>query len=89
MSLVNAKNLSETKVQDVQTRRDRRNTSLQKWLTVAVFVVSGMFVFFFFVLNHIDQSFRYSFYDWNGLGPLTDYQEFGNYERLFAHDIFK
>lgn len=88
MSLVNAKNLSEAKLQDVQTRRDRRNTSLQKWLTVAVFVVPGMFVFFVFVLNPIAQSVRYSFYDWNGLGPLTDYEEFGNYERLFAHDIF-
>ncbi|HRF94945.1 MAG TPA: sugar ABC transporter permease [Aggregatilineales bacterium] len=88
MSLVNAKNLSETKVQDVQTRRDRRNTSLQKWLTVAVFVIPGMFVFAVFVLNPIAQSVRYSFYDWNGLGPLTDYEEFGNYERLFAHDIF-
>jgi raffinose/stachyose/melibiose transport system permease protein len=88
MSLVNAKNLSETQLQDVQTRRDRRNTSLQKWLTIAVFVVPGMFVFVVFVLNPIAQSVRYSFYDWNGLGPLDDYIEFDNYTRLFDHDIF-
>ncbi|MDZ4671805.1 MAG: sugar ABC transporter permease [Phototrophicales bacterium] len=88
MSLVNAKNLSEVKLDEAQTRRDRRNTSLQKWLTVAVFVIPGMVVFVVFVLNPIAQSVVYSFYDWNGLGPLTDHVEFGNYERLFAHDIF-
>ncbi|MCU0481222.1 MAG: sugar ABC transporter permease [Anaerolineae bacterium] len=88
MSLVNTRNLSEVKLAEDQIRRDKRTTSLRKWLTVAFFVVPGMAVFTIFVLNPIAQSVRYSFYDWNGLGPLTDYQEFGNYERLFAHDVF-
>jgi raffinose/stachyose/melibiose transport system permease protein len=91
MSFVNAKNLSEIKVDEVQARRDkreRRDTSLRKWLTVGLFIIPGMLIFVIFVLSPIAQSAVYSFYDWNGLGPLTDYIEFENYERLFAHEIF-
>jgi len=88
MSLVNTRNLSEVKPVEDQLRQDKRTTTLRKWMTIGFFVIPGMFIFILFVLNPIAQSVTYSFYDWNGLGPLTDYQEFGNYERLFAHDVF-
>ncbi|MCL4253804.1 MAG: sugar ABC transporter permease [Anaerolineae bacterium] len=89
MSLANTRNLSEINLdEEAQIRRERRKIATRKWLTVGIFLIPGMLVFIVFVLSPIAQTALYSFYDWDGLGPLTDYQEFKNYERLFAHSAF-
>ncbi|PJF29947.1 MAG: sugar ABC transporter permease [Phototrophicales bacterium] len=89
MSLANTRNLSEVKVDEAtQIRREKRNNAIRKWLTVGIFLLPGMLVFIVFVLSPIAQTAVYSFYDWDGLGPLTNYQEFKNYERLFEHSAF-
>lgn len=57
-------------------------------ILVTLFVLPGMLIFLMFFLWPIAQSAAYSLYDWNGLGPLTDYVGLANYERLLNHRIF-
>ncbi len=60
-----------------------------RYLIAFGFIAPGLFLFFLFLLIPLSNSFYYSFFDWNGFGPPTDYIEAGNYERLFGHSIFK
>ena len=63
----------------------RQNNSL----LIALFIIPGMVVFFFFVLLPISRSLGLSFYKWNGLGAMTDYQGLNNYTTLFNNAIFQ
>lgn len=72
-----------------QMAKDKQRRQWNKALLIALFVLPGMAVFTLFVLIPIPQSFYFSLYDWNGLGPLTDFKEFGNYTRLFNHSVFQ
>lgn len=89
MSLTNTSQFSKRKIQERKAKNDERSQSLTKWLTVAIFVVPGMVLFFVFVLMPIVQSGIFSAYDWDGLGALDDFVGFANYERLFGHGIFQ
>lgn len=59
-----------------------------RYLFALLFVTPGMVLFFIFLLLPLTNSFYYSFFDWNGFGPPTDFIELGNYERLFNHNVF-
>ena len=48
-----------------------------------------MILFFLFVLMPIAQSAVFSAYEWQGLGPLTDFVGLGNYTRLLNHNVFR
>jgi len=72
-----------------QTAKDKQRRQWNKNLLIALFVLPGMIVFGLFVLIPIPQSFYFSLFDWNGLGPLTDYKELGNYTRLLNHSVFQ
>jgi raffinose/stachyose/melibiose transport system permease protein len=74
-----------------QVRLDQRRNHINKWLTIAMFMIPGMVVFLTFVLIPVVQSVQYSFYRWDGFGGLTpdNYVGFSNYERLFNHNIFQ
>jgi len=41
-----------------------------------------------FVLFPIIQAARYSLYDWNGLGPITDFVGLANFERALSDPVF-
>lgn len=58
-------------------------------LTIALFIIPGALVYTLFLIIPIFQAAYYSLYDWNGLGPLTDFYGFGNYERALSHNIFQ
>lgn len=57
-------------------------------ILVTLFVLPGMLIFLMFFLYPIGQSAVFSLYEWDGLGPLTDFVGLENYERLLNHKIF-
>lgn len=67
---------------------DRPRTTREQLFTILLFVVPGAIVYTLFLIMPIAQAAYFSMYDWNGLGPLTDFIGFGNYERAFSHSVF-
>ena len=72
-----------------QALRDKRRRKINKALLITLFLLPGMVIFTLFVLIPLPQSAYFSLYDWNGLGPLTDFKALGNYERLIGHSRFQ
>jgi raffinose/stachyose/melibiose transport system permease protein len=63
----------------------RRATPRQRW-TLAALVVPAVALFGLFVVYPLVSSVRYSFYNWNGVGPLTNFIGLRNYTyTLFDH----
>ncbi len=62
---------------------------INKTLTVALFVLPGMTVFFIFLLWPMMQSVEFSLYKWNGFGDLQDYRGLGNFEQAYNHEVFR
>ena len=62
----------------------RHQRALAPWL----FLAPGMVMFLLYVIFPILQSVRISFYDWDGLGPMTNWVGFGNYVDLLDDDSF-
>lgn len=62
---------------------------INKTLTVALFVLPGMTVFFIFLLWPMMQSVEFSLYKWNGFGELQDYRGLGNFEQAYNHEVFR
>jgi multiple sugar transport system permease protein len=60
----------------------------QRDLAPWVFLAPGMIMFLLYVIFPILQSVRISFYDWDGLGPMTNYVGFDNYVNLLDDDSF-
>lgn len=65
-----------------------RFRSNETHITAVLFLLPALLVFGVFVLWPIAQSARYSFYDWNGIGPLTDYVGLQNYRTLIDDPVF-
>ncbi len=57
-------------------------------LTAVLFLLPAVLIFAVFVLWPITKSARYSFYEWNGVGPLQNYVGFENYRTLINDPIF-
>jgi raffinose/stachyose/melibiose transport system permease protein len=57
-------------------------------LVLAALVLPAFALFGLFVVYPLVSSVRYSFYNWNGTGPLTDFIGLRNYDyTLFSHDF--
>lgn len=56
--------------------------------TILLFLVPAFFLYVVLVVIPIFQSFRYSLYKWDGLGPLTKYIGLDNYKEVFSDPIF-
>jgi raffinose/stachyose/melibiose transport system permease protein len=69
-------------------RSDKMRRQISKYALILAFMIPGMTIFFVFYLLPIFQSMYFSFYKWNGLGPLKDFIAFDNYTRLLSHPIF-
>jgi len=65
------------------TARKRNPMKLAPWL----FLAPGMLLFLVYVIFPIFQSIWISFYEWDGLGPMT-WVGLGNYVELFDDDSF-
>lgn len=66
-------------------RQQERN----RILAILFFLLPGMIFFFAFLLIPVSNSFYYSAFDWNGLGPPTEFIGLENYEFLFKFNAFR
>jgi raffinose/stachyose/melibiose transport system permease protein len=60
-----------------------------KWLTIALFLLPALALYFVFVLFPIVQAAHYSLYKWNGLTPLTDFIGLKNYQVALSSQQFQ
>ncbi len=60
----------------------------ERRLTALLFLLPGLVIFLVFVVTPIFLSARYSLFDWNGLGELTDFVGLGNYQQLLNDPFF-
>ena len=71
-----------------QTQKTRAPRVSPFWnerrLTALLFLLPGLVIFLVFVVVPIFLSARYSLFDWNGLGGLTDFVGLGNYQKLMS-----
>lgn len=68
---------------------ERPRTRTEQLLTIGLFIIPGAIIYTLFLIMPIVQAANYSLYDWNGLGPLTDFIGLGNYQRAFGHEVFQ
>jgi raffinose/stachyose/melibiose transport system permease protein len=72
-----------------KTQADKQRGQLNKALLVTLFLLPGMAIFFIFLLMPISQSFYFSQYKWNGLGPVTDFVGMDNFTSLLKNANFQ
>jgi raffinose/stachyose/melibiose transport system permease protein len=61
----------------------------RKWLQIGLFLAPAVALYVIFLIVPVVQAVHYSFYDWNGLGDLTDYVGLGNYREVFGDPAFR
>jgi raffinose/stachyose/melibiose transport system permease protein len=70
------------------TRPRARRRDSRKWLEVALFAGPALIVFVGFVILPVVLAAVYSFFNWNGLGPLERFIGFDNYARALSDPLF-
>jgi len=68
---------------------DKARQQFNKLLLVWLFVLPGMIVFFLFLLIPVSESVPFSFFKWNGLGPMTNFVGADNYTYLATNSVFQ
>lgn len=68
---------------DVSPARARRSAIGLKRYTYLLMLAPGLGMYLVFIIWPFIDSIRISFYDWSGLGPMTDFVGLGNYTNLF------
>jgi len=68
------------------TRKGRAD--VRKWLEIALFAGPALIVFVGFVILPVVLAAVYSFFNWNGLGPLERFIGFDNYVRALTDPLF-
>ena len=66
----------------------RRQPSLDKWVTIALFLAPSLLLYVWLVILPVVQGAFFSLYDWNGLGPLSHFVGIDNYVRLWEDAVF-
>jgi raffinose/stachyose/melibiose transport system permease protein len=66
-----------------------RSGLLTSRLTILLFLAPASILFVLFVLIPVAQAIHYSFYDWNGLGPLDKFVGLDNFKTALASDVFR
>jgi raffinose/stachyose/melibiose transport system permease protein len=61
----------------------------RKWLAIALFLAPAVALYAIFLIVPVVQAVRYSLYDWNGLGKLSDYIGLDNYHEAFGDPAFR
>ena len=62
---------------------------LGRWTIVGLFLLPAFALYTLFVLVPVAQAVLYSFYKWNGLGPMTNFVGLANYQRALTDPIFQ
>ena len=61
----------------------------RKWLKIGLYIGPAVALYAIFIIVPVVQAVHYSFYDWDGLQPLTDYIGLGNYREAFGDPAFR
>jgi raffinose/stachyose/melibiose transport system permease protein len=71
--------------------RTRPAAARIRWrrLEIGLFLLPAIALYVIFLVVPVVEAVRYSFYAWNGLGPLTDYIGLGNYREAFGDPAFR
>ena len=70
------------------TRPRARRRDGRKWLEIALFAGPALLVFVGFVILPVVLAAVYSFFNWNGLGPLERFIGLDNYVRALTDPLF-
>src|SRR5262245_54779256 len=66
----------------------RRGIQWGRIATIVGFLLPAAVIYTWLVLLPVVQAIYYSFYRWNGLGPLQNFTGLANYTRAFGDKIF-
>lgn len=61
---------------------------IQDNLTIALFLLPALILFFIFVLYPIIQSVYYSMFNWKGFGPAVDFVGVENFSKILTDRVF-
>ena len=61
----------------------------RKWLKIGLYIGPAVALYAVFIIVPVAQAVHYSFYNWDGLQPLTDYIGLGNYREAFGDPAFR
>lgn len=61
---------------------------LKRYTWAYIFLIPQLVVFFGLSLYPIVMSYVYSFYDWNGIGPLDNFVGLDNFKKALGSEIF-
>lgn len=79
---------TRTTVTPLAHTSSRARAQRGKILTILVFLLPPLLVYTYLVIFPVIQAVYYSFYKWNGLGPLTDFIGLENYAKLLTDRVF-
>jgi raffinose/stachyose/melibiose transport system permease protein len=66
-----------------------RRRDWQKLAVIVAFLVPPGLIYFLLVLLPVLQAVHFSFYRWNGLGPMQDFTGLDNYARILRDTVFR
>ena len=67
----------------------RRNAAQGGLTTALVFLPPALVLFTLFIILPVAEAGWYSFFNWNGLGPLNRFIGFANYLQALSHSVFQ
>jgi raffinose/stachyose/melibiose transport system permease protein len=68
--------------------RSSRFRSLRAWAWISMFLLPALLLYLLLVIYPMLQAARFSLYDWNGLGPMTDFIGLANFQRALSDPVF-
>ncbi|WP_417308075.1 carbohydrate ABC transporter permease [Devosia sp.] len=75
-------------LQGAPARRPKRRFDSKKLFAIALLVVPALALFSIFVLWPLINAFIFSFYKWNGYGPITEFVGVENYDDVITQRHF-
>ncbi len=62
---------------------------ISRWAIIGLFLLPAFALYAVFVLVPVAQAVIFSFYKWNGLGPMTNFVGLANFQRALSDPIFQ
>jgi raffinose/stachyose/melibiose transport system permease protein len=72
----------------VPVARRRRFTDRKSWIALLLFLPPSLILFTVFVVLPMIDAATFSFFQWTGYGPITDFVGLDNYEDVVTHRNF-
>jgi ABC-type sugar transport system permease subunit len=81
---------SDTRIQPIPKRKGKSLSSLtkKKWLWCYIFLFPQAVLYLSFTLYPIVMSYKYAFFEWSGIGPMTEYVGFANFAETLKDPLF-